>query len=86
MRFVPGLSTYDKNTTNSAEYLRPLLEFAANIIPAHKHKETPLYIMATAGMRLIDQKYVNFSIVKFVQFPIDEWFRGVSIFRFHRLL
>ena len=50
----PGISTFDVNTTYSAEYLKPVLDYAANIVPKDKHRETPLYILATAGMRLID--------------------------------
>ena len=49
-----GISTFDVNTTYSAEYLKPVLDYAANIVPKDKHRETPLYILATAGMRLID--------------------------------
>ncbi|NXD67837.1 ENTP7 diphosphohydrolase, partial [Eolophus roseicapillus] len=37
-------------------YLRPLLQFAAAHIPARKHKETPLYILCTAGMRLLPER------------------------------
>ncbi|NXN28313.1 ENTP7 diphosphohydrolase, partial [Nycticryphes semicollaris] len=37
-------------------YLRPLLLFAAGHIPALKHKETPLYILCTAGMRLLPER------------------------------
>lgn len=36
-------------------YLRPLLQFAATHVPVRKHKETPLYILCTAGMRLLPE-------------------------------
>ncbi|XP_010134753.1 PREDICTED: ectonucleoside triphosphate diphosphohydrolase 7-like, partial [Buceros rhinoceros silvestris] len=35
---------------------RPLLRFAAAHVPAQKHKETPLYILCTAGMRLLPER------------------------------
>ena len=35
------------------EYIRPLFEFALTHIPEKYHKETSLYILATAGMRLL---------------------------------
>ena len=36
--------------------MKPLLQFAADWIPKEYHSETPLYILATAGMRLIDHE------------------------------
>uniref|UniRef100_A0A493U2U8 Ectonucleoside triphosphate diphosphohydrolase 7 n=1 Tax=Anas platyrhynchos platyrhynchos TaxID=8840 RepID=A0A493U2U8_ANAPP len=36
--------------------MRPLLRFAAAHVPAPKHKETPLYVLCTAGMRLLPQR------------------------------
>jgi len=50
----PGLSSFDENPTKAFEYIKPLLQFAADWIPNEHHSETPLYILATAGMRLID--------------------------------
>ena len=49
-----GLSSFDENPTKAFEYIKPLLQFAADWIPNEHHSETPLYILATAGMRLID--------------------------------
>lgn len=37
-------------------YVKNLLDYAAKHIPASKHHETPLYILATAGMRMLPQR------------------------------
>ena len=34
--------------------MKPLLDLAASHIPADRHSETVLYLLATAGMRLLD--------------------------------
>ena len=39
--------------SQASSYLEPLLDFAAQQIPSDKHMETPLYILATAGMRML---------------------------------
>ncbi|XP_075676516.1 ectonucleoside triphosphate diphosphohydrolase 7-like [Dermatophagoides pteronyssinus] len=56
---TPGLSSCSSNVSSSSIYMEPLLEFASKHIPKIKHKETPLYIMATAGMRLLDLQTQN---------------------------
>ncbi|KAI8607126.1 nucleoside phosphatase GDA1/CD39, partial [Chytriomyces sp. MP71] len=38
------------------KYLKPLLGFAAKSIPRHLHASTPVYLLATAGMRLVPQE------------------------------
>jgi len=55
-KVTPGLSSQENKPDNAFEYLRPLLMFAYNNIPVEKHKETPLYILATAGMRLVEKQ------------------------------
>ncbi|XP_070837290.1 ectonucleoside triphosphate diphosphohydrolase 7-like [Chaetodon trifascialis] len=52
-KIKPGISTLAKTPTQASDYLHPLLSFAAAHVPQNKHKETPLYILCTAGMRLL---------------------------------
>lgn len=54
-----GLDTFGDHPDDASEYIRPLLEFAASHIPTQQHKETLLYILATAGMRLLPEEYVS---------------------------
>ncbi|XP_061686903.1 ectonucleoside triphosphate diphosphohydrolase 7-like [Syngnathoides biaculeatus] len=52
-KIKPGISTLAASPTRASDYLHPLLNFAAEHVPQNKHKETPLYILCTAGMRLL---------------------------------
>ncbi|CAF3590532.1 unnamed protein product [Rotaria sordida] len=52
-KIEPGLSSMAKTPMNATEYLKSLLDFAANTIPSVKHADTPLYILATAGLRFL---------------------------------
>ncbi|KAK5865388.1 hypothetical protein PBY51_019664 [Eleginops maclovinus] len=52
-KIKPGISTLATTPTRASDYLYPLLSFAATHVPRNKHKETPLYILCTAGMRLL---------------------------------
>uniref|UniRef100_UPI003590127E ectonucleoside triphosphate diphosphohydrolase 4 isoform X1 n=1 Tax=Myxine glutinosa TaxID=7769 RepID=UPI003590127E len=54
-KIKPGISALASRPEQASDYLRPLLRFAAAHIPVEKHKETPLYILCTAGMRLLSQ-------------------------------
>ena len=53
---MPGLSSLKDNPVGALDYITPLLEFALAHIPSEKVKETPLYILATAGMRLLERR------------------------------
>ncbi|KAJ1972127.1 Golgi apyrase [Dimargaris xerosporica] len=50
---TPGISTYATKVHRLAEHLRPLLDFALDVVPADRVSSTPVYLLATAGMRLL---------------------------------
>lgn len=54
-KITPGLSSTSSNPSFASDYIEPLLDFAAKHIPEREHDSTPLYILATAGMRLLDK-------------------------------
>ncbi|CAR27917.1 hypothetical protein ZYGR_0N04040 [Zygosaccharomyces rouxii] len=56
-KVTPGLSSYGNKPHEAfSKHIKPLLEFAQNIIPAEKIKDTPIFIQATAGMRMLPPK------------------------------
>lgn len=44
------------NPDKAFEYLKPIIDFAEQSIPARSHKATSIYVLATAGMRLLDKE------------------------------
>ncbi|KAJ1141150.1 hypothetical protein NDU88_007485 [Pleurodeles waltl] len=54
-KIKPGISTMASTPAKASDYMEPLLSFAAEYVPASKHKETPLYILCTAGMRFLPE-------------------------------
>lgn len=53
----PGLSSFEKKPNKAfSHHIKPLLSFAESIIPEDKLRETPVFIQATAGMRLLPEK------------------------------
>ncbi|XP_037997107.1 ectonucleoside triphosphate diphosphohydrolase 7 isoform X3 [Motacilla alba alba] len=55
-KIKPGISVTGAAPEQATPYLRPLLRFAAAHVPPRKHRETPLYILCTAGMRLLPER------------------------------
>lgn len=49
----PGLSSFADNPEGVASYLEPLIQHAQSQIPPSLESETPLFLLATAGMRLL---------------------------------
>ena len=52
----PGISELASSPEKASDYIYPLLSFAALHIPKNKHQETPLYILCTAGMRVLPDR------------------------------
>ncbi|KAL4919855.1 nucleoside phosphatase family-domain-containing protein [Aspergillus aurantiobrunneus] len=51
----PGVSTFaDRPEEVGPEHLAELLDFAHDIVPDDAIKETPIFLLATAGMRLVE--------------------------------
>ncbi|KAH9952162.1 nucleoside phosphatase family-domain-containing protein [Amylocystis lapponica] len=53
IKVEPGISSFATNPEAIAPYLAPLLEHARTVIPPSLQPETPLFLLATAGMRLL---------------------------------
>ncbi|XP_066549325.1 ectonucleoside triphosphate diphosphohydrolase 1 isoform X2 [Amia ocellicauda] len=49
----PGISSYSKKLEKAGASLQNCMEKAKEIIPERRHSETPVYLGATAGMRLL---------------------------------
>ncbi|XP_075468414.1 ectonucleoside triphosphate diphosphohydrolase 7 [Ascaphus truei] len=73
-KIKPGISTMALTPEKASDYMNPLLSFAAAHIPKSKHKETPLYILCTAGMRVLpesQQAAILLDLVKDVPQEFD---------------
>lgn len=51
---TPGLSSLGDEPEKASDYMAPIMEFISESIPSEKHIDTPVYFMATAGLRLLD--------------------------------
>ncbi|XP_059387103.1 ectonucleoside triphosphate diphosphohydrolase 1-like isoform X2 [Carassius carassius] len=51
-----GISSYSDNPNGAGASLHECMEEAKQIIPTHRHHETPVYLGATAGMRLLEKE------------------------------
>ncbi|XP_020622389.1 ectonucleoside triphosphate diphosphohydrolase 1-like [Orbicella faveolata] len=51
----PGLSSLAEDPSQVEEYMTPLLESAKKTIPEDKQASTPIFLLATAGMRLLPE-------------------------------
>lgn len=53
LKVSPGISTFGSSPDQVGAYLQPLLDRAMDIIPPQKRDSTPIFLLATAGMRLL---------------------------------
>lgn len=54
LHITPGLSSFKDDPDKASDYMEPIMRFISDTIPQDKHLDTPIYFMATAGMRLLD--------------------------------
>ena len=59
LHIFAGLDKFEDKPGEASDYIKPLLQYASTHIPQAQHKETLLFILATAGMRMIPSKYVS---------------------------
>lgn len=52
----PGLSSMKDEPEKSSEYMKEIMQFITENIPTESQSSTGVYIMATAGMRLLDKE------------------------------
>ncbi|XP_075999653.1 ectonucleoside triphosphate diphosphohydrolase 1 isoform X1 [Genypterus blacodes] len=50
----PGISSYSSSPVKAGESLKVCMQEAEQLVPSTRHRETPLYLGATAGMRLLN--------------------------------
>lgn len=55
----PGIASLAGNTVAVEEYLMPLLKSAIKTVPEHKHNSTPIFFLATGGMRRLRKDQAN---------------------------
>lgn len=67
MKIEPGIAMYAVKPYLISSYLRPLLDYAAEQIPPEKHSETPLYVLCTAGMRMLPKRLQNTILNQIVE-------------------
>ncbi|KAI5628388.1 ectonucleoside triphosphate diphosphohydrolase 8 [Silurus asotus] len=79
-----GISSYVANPSGAGQSLRECLDIARATVPASQHSKTPVYLGATAGMRLLSLQNETQSdeilkeVTKTLQsYPFD--FRGARI-------
>ncbi|KFM10335.1 Ectonucleoside triphosphate diphosphohydrolase 8, partial [Aptenodytes forsteri] len=80
----PGISSYADDPAGAGTSLKPCLDKAMEIVPAEQQRETPTYLGATAGMRLLREQnstkaeQVFAEVAKAIgEYPVD--FRGARI-------
>ena len=51
---TPGLSSLQNEPHRASDYMEPIMQFICDSVPSIRHPDTPVYFMATAGLRLLD--------------------------------
>ncbi|XP_031573081.1 ectonucleoside triphosphate diphosphohydrolase 1-like [Actinia tenebrosa] len=70
----PGLSAFADSVSDIGSYLDDLIDSAKKVVPADRQASTPIYLYATAGMRLLEDDEKNAVINEVNQLLSDESF------------
>jgi Golgi nucleoside diphosphatase len=62
----PGLSTFASNPTKAGESLQGLIDFMKEEVPEAQWAETPIWLKATAGLRMLDEA-ASTAVIRSVQ-------------------
>lgn len=54
LHITPGLSSFKDEPDKASDYMEPIMQFISKSVPQDRHLDTPIYFLATAGMRLLD--------------------------------
>lgn len=60
----PGLSSYAKDPKKGGESIRPLLEAAKGRVPPEYQSTTPVFLGATAGLRMLGEEQANLLLAE----------------------
>jgi hypothetical protein len=55
VKIKPGLSAYKMEPSKAGASLRPLIDHAKEHVPAELFSKTPIFLMATAGLRMVGE-------------------------------
>ncbi|KAL6011469.1 hypothetical protein ACLOJK_001917 [Asimina triloba] len=82
MQTEPGLDKFLHNSSGISSALEPLLVWAEHQVPYERHEETPIFLLATAGLRRLPKKDADWilenavTVLKKHQFMhIKKWIR-----------
>ncbi|KAM8924617.1 ectonucleoside triphosphate diphosphohydrolase 1 [Pelodytes ibericus] len=71
-----GISSYFREPVRAGHSLQACMNRAQEVIPERKHKETPVYLGATAGMRLL--RLTNQTLADEVLLSVESTLRSTS--------
>ncbi|KVI06287.1 probable apyrase 7 [Cynara cardunculus var. scolymus] len=85
MQTEPGLDSFVGNASGVKESLEPLIQRAEKWVPQERYKDTPIFVLATAGLRRLNQEVAMGVlddievVVKLHQFRYrKDWIRVLS--------
>ncbi|KAL5008133.1 hypothetical protein ScPMuIL_013714 [Solemya velum] len=57
MKYRPNIGSFVHHLQDISNYLVSMINIAEEIVPTNLHRNTPIYLMATAGLRIISEDF-----------------------------